>query len=60
MYYRNPDYIDVDRLANSVWAKPEPQPLSLANRLLLSVGLIVAPVAAFFLILEIGRLVAAL
>jgi hypothetical protein len=58
MYYRNPDYANVDRLTRAVRAMPEPGPLSLANRLLLSVGLIAAPITAFFLILGIGRLIA--
>jgi hypothetical protein len=60
MYYRNPDYIDLDRLTRTVQAAPEPKPLSLANRLLLSVGMIVAPVVAFFLILGVSRLIATL
>jgi hypothetical protein len=59
MYYRNPGYIDVDRLAKAIRAMPEPEPMSLANRLFLSVGLIVAPVFAFLLVLGIGRLIAA-
>jgi hypothetical protein len=60
LYYRNPDYIiDVNRLAKDARTMPELKPLSLANRLLLSVGPIVAPVIAFFLILGIARLIAA-
>jgi hypothetical protein len=57
MYYRNPDYIDLDRLAKAVREMPESKPLTLPNRLLLSMGMIVAPVAAFFLILGIGHLI---
>ena len=57
MYYRNPDYIDLDRLAKAVRDMPDAKPLTLPNRLLLSMGMIVAPVAAFFLILGIGRLI---
>ncbi len=59
MYYRNPDYIDVDRLKRAVHALPEPKPLSLANRFFLSAGIIAVPVVVFFLILGIDRLVAA-
>jgi hypothetical protein len=60
LYYRNPDYIiDVDRLTKAVRTMSEPKPVSLANRLILSVGLIVAPVITFFLILGVARLVAA-
>jgi len=57
MYYRNPDYLDVERVAKAGRAKREFEPVSLGGRLILSVGLIVAPVAAFFLILGIDRLV---
>jgi hypothetical protein len=57
MYYRNPDYSDVERLTRAIRAMPEPKPLSLANRLILSVSLIIAPVVTFFLILGVGRLV---
>jgi hypothetical protein len=60
LYYRNPDYIiDVDRLTKAARTMPEPKPVSLANRRILSVGLIVAPVITFFLILGVARLVAA-
>jgi hypothetical protein len=59
MYYRNPDYLEVDRLAKGGRAKHEFEPVSLAGRLILSVGLIAAPVVAFFLILGIDRLVSA-
>ncbi len=57
MYYRDPDHMDLDRLANAVGSVPRPKPLLLPNRLILSFGMIVAPVAGFFLILGIGRLI---
>lgn len=57
MYHRNADTIDGDRLAKAMQALPVSQPLNLTDRLLLSVGMIVVPVAAFFLILGVGRLV---
>ena len=60
MYYRNPDYIDIDRLTKAVRAMPEPAPLSLANRIILSVGMMAAPVVAFFVILGIDHSIAAL
>jgi hypothetical protein len=60
MYYCNPDHIDLDRLTKTVRAMPEPKPLNLTNRLILSVGLIAAPVVVFSLILGVGRLVAVL
>jgi hypothetical protein len=50
MYYRNPDHFDVERLVTAVRAMPQPKPMNLAGRLILSVGLIVAPVVTFFLI----------
>ncbi len=60
MHVRNPGYIDIERFAKAVRAMPEPQRMSLANRLLLSVGMIVAPVIVFVVILGVARLVAAL
>jgi hypothetical protein len=57
MYYRNPDDIDLNRLAQAIRALPEPKPLTLPNRLVLSFGMILAPVLVFFLALGIGRLV---
>lgn len=56
MYYRNPDYIYLAHFAKAARTPPSnPKPIGPLDRLLLSVGLIVAPVAAFFLILGIGR-----
>ena len=60
MYYRNPDHYDVDRLTKVEKRKLEFQPRSLSNQLILSIGMIVAPVVTFFLVLRIVRLVAAL
>lgn len=57
MNYRNPDYINLDRLTKAIRSMPEPKPLTLPNRLALSFGMILAPVAAFFLILGVGRLI---
>jgi hypothetical protein len=59
MYHRNPGHIDIDRLTKAVRAMPEPRPLNPAKWLLLSVGLIAALVAAFFIILGIDRSIAA-
>lgn len=58
MYYRNADYIVTEHLGRTVRAMPARAPLNWPNRLFLSMGLIVAPVAVFFLVLGIGRLVA--
>jgi len=60
MYYRNPDHMDLGLLAKAVCSVPKPKPLTLPNRLILSFGMIVAPVAGFFLILGIGRLIGGL
>jgi hypothetical protein len=60
MYYRNPDHYDVDRLTKVEKRNLEFQPRSLSNQLILSIGMIVAPVVTFFLVLRIVRLVAAL
>lgn len=60
MYYRHPGYIDLESLKYAIRAMPEPEPMTLAERLLLSVGMIVAPVLAFFLILGVSRLVSVL
>lgn len=60
MYFRNSGYIDVHRFTQAVRAIPETPPLSLSNRLLLSAGMILMPVAAFFLILAIGRVASVL
>jgi hypothetical protein len=57
MYYRNPDDIDLNRLAQAIRALLEPRPLTLSNRLVLSFGMTLAPVLVFFLALGIGRLV---
>ena len=57
MYYRNPDYFDVERLSRALRAVPEPKPMKLAGRIIFSVSLIAAPVVTFFLVLGIGRLV---
>jgi hypothetical protein len=59
MYYRNPDHLIVGSLRKAAKLTPEFQPRSLSNRLILSVGMIVAPVVTFFLVLGIVRLVAA-
>ena len=56
MYYRHPDYIDLERLKGAIRAMPEPKPMKLAERRLLSVSMIVAPVLAFLLILGVSRL----
>ena len=58
MYYRHPDYIDVERLQTAIRAMPESKGLSLSNRLLLSVSMIAAPVLVFFVIVRISRLIA--
>ena len=60
MYYRNPDHIDLDRLTKATRSMPEPKPLTLPIRLALSFGMILAPVATFFLILGVGRLIGGL
>lgn len=61
MYYRNPDYICLAHFTQAARTPPSnPRPISPLDRLLLSVGLIVAPVVAFFLILGIGRLMGGL
>jgi hypothetical protein len=57
MYYRNPDYMDLDRFTKPVRAMPESKPLGPRERLLLSMGMIAMPVAALFLVLGLGRLV---
>ena len=56
MYFRNPDHIDVDWLVRAARAVPDPKPLSLPDRLVLSVGMIAAPAAAILLTLGIGQL----
>ena len=60
MYYRNPDHIDPVRLNKAIRTARLSKPPSLASRLFMSVGMIVAPVVAFFLILGVDRLIAAL
>lgn len=57
MFYRHPDYIDLERLKTAVRAMPEPKGLTLSNRLLLSVGMIAAPVLVFFVIVGVSRLI---
>jgi len=59
MYHRNPDNYNIDSWTKAAKVKLEFQPRSLSNRLILSIGTIVAPVVTFFLILGIARLVAA-
>lgn len=58
MYYRHPNHIDVERLKAAIRAMPEPKGLSLPNRLLLSVGMIAAPVLVFFVFVGISKLLA--
>lgn len=58
MYYRHPTPIDVERLKTAIRAMPEPKGLSLSNRLLLSVGMIAAPVLVFFVFVGISKLLA--
>ncbi len=58
MYRRYPDYIDLERLKTAVRAMLEPSGLNLSNRLLLSVGMIAAPILAFTVIVGINRLIA--
>jgi hypothetical protein len=60
MYYRNPDYFDVERRSKMAGAEPDAKPLTLPTRLLLSLGMILAPVLVIFLALGIGRLVSSL
>lgn len=57
MYDRPPDYVAVERWTRAV--RDVPKPLSLPDRLLLTFGIILMPIVAVFLVLRIGRLIAA-
>ena len=50
MNYRYPNSIDVDRLAKAVRAVPQDPPSSGVVKLFIAMGLIAAPIFAFFLI----------
>ena len=57
MYYRNPDYFDLERRLKCAGVEPYPKPQTLFARLLVSTGPVLSPVFAIFLALGIGRLV---
>ena len=57
MYYRNPDYFDLERRLKAAGIEPDPKPQTLVGRLLVSTGPVLIPVSAIFLALGIGLLV---
>jgi hypothetical protein len=55
MYYRDPDCWNIEYPARNAPPQPKAKPLNLAERLILSAGLSIAPVGLFFLALGIGE-----
>lgn len=51
MYYRNPDYFDVERLTKALRAMPEQAPPHGIGKLFIAMALVAAPIFAFFLII---------
>ena len=60
MYYRNPDYFELDQLIKALRSVPEPTCAKLSNRLTISFGMLIGLVAAFLMILGIGHLIGGL
>lgn len=59
MYYRNPDYLNIEQLARAFQSAPRSRPVNWRRGLLHSTLMFAVPAVALLLILSVGSLVSA-